>query len=98
MLRVRRPQLTPGGSVRGVAGAGWVMVLWVVYDHPADFPEHWVVRRTVIGRGGTVTVSGEVWLRPTLQGAREVIAVNHPDGYRMDPDPGDDPVIAEVWI
>lgn len=76
-----------------------VLEQWVIYDHPRDHPEHWVVRCWLIGlvRGEPV-VTPEIWLRPTLEQAREVIAANYPGGHRLDRDPGDDPVITEVWI
>ena len=74
------------------------MQQWVIYDHPVDFPEHYVVRCWVIGPGAPPGHTGEAWLRDSLDGAREVIAANYPGGYRLNRQPGDDPVIVEVWI
>jgi hypothetical protein len=74
-----------------------MMQQWVIYDHPADFPEHYVVRCWIIG-AGEWWHTGEAWLRPDLESAREVIAGNYPDGYRLDRQPEDDPVVVEVWI
>lgn len=94
---------TTTGPDPGVGSPGvtepeqWVLEQWVIYDHPSDHPEHWVVRRWLIG-GGRIAADPGVWLRPTLGQAREVIAANYPDGHRLDRDPGDDPVITEVWI
>lgn len=70
---------------------------WVIYDHPRDFPEHYVVRCWVIGPG-SAEVLPDVWLRSDLDGAREVIAGNFPSGYRLPRSERDDPTIVEVWI
>lgn len=72
--------------------------IWTIYDHPRDFPDHFVVRcwvaRPMVVRAHT----GEVWLRPTLDEAREVIYGNVPAPYRFPREPGDDPCIVESWI
>lgn len=73
------------------------MQQWVIYEHPRDFPEHFVIRCWNI-TAGVIMQTNEVWLRPDLDSAREVVAVNCPGGYRLDRQPGDDPVIVEVWI
>lgn len=74
------------------------MYQWVIYDHPADYPDHFVVRCWWVEAAAFGPVSNELWLRPTLDSAREVIRVNCPGGYRLDRMPMDDPVIVEVWI
>lgn len=73
------------------------MEQWVIYDHPSDFPEHYVVRCWVVSARGAGH-TGEAWLRDSLDGAREVIAGNCPGGYRLPRQPDDDPVIVEVWV
>lgn len=73
------------------------MEQWVIYDHPLDFPEHFVVRCWIVGPG-SIAHTGEAWLRDSLEGAREVIAGNFPDGVCLARQPDDDPAIAEVWI
>lgn len=80
---------------------------WVIYAHPTDFPDHFVVRVWSIGRqanpvpGGLpfsqISVAPDVWLREDLEGAREVIAANAPGLVCLQPTEGDDPVIVEVW-
>lgn len=95
---------TTTGPDPGVGSPGvtepeqWVLEQWVIYDHPRDHPGAFVVRCWRIFRGGQIAPTPEVWLRPTLDQAREVIAANYPDGHRLDRDPQDDPVITEVWI
>lgn len=73
------------------------MEQWVIYDHPRDNPDYWVVRRWFIG-AGKVWPHPIIWRCPDLDSARDVIAVNCPGGFRLDRSPGDDPVIVEVWI
>jgi hypothetical protein len=74
-----------------------VLQHWVIYDHPSDFPGHMVVRCLLVGPG-TVEATDEIWLRDTLAQAREVVSENYPEGFRLDRQPGDDPVIVEVWV
>jgi hypothetical protein len=68
--------------------------LWTVYDHPSDFPDHWVARRSVVGRGGA-TVTGAVIRAETLEGLRLLL----PPGMAcLTRQPDDDPTIVEVWL
>ena len=79
--------------IRAVPG----LEVWVVYDHPSDFPDNAiVVRRQWAGPGGTIErdrvafafddlVDAQVWLM-----RRQLV--------RMDRHPDDDPVIVETWL
>lgn len=75
---------------------GEVLVQWVIYDHPSDYPQHYVVRVLGIFSGG-VQFSPEVWLRPNLDQARDVITANAPGLCRLEPSSIDHPSIVEVW-
>lgn len=71
------------------------LVTWTIYDHPADFPNHVVVRPWEVVGGGHVE-PGPQWLCKDLDEARELLA---PLGlYRLDRQPNDDPTIIEVWV
>jgi hypothetical protein len=71
------------------------MVMWVVYDHPADFPNTFVARRFLISAAGSVPCD-DVIVSPDLDGIRMVLAA---EGLTMlGRDPGDDPVIMETWL
>jgi hypothetical protein len=69
--------------------------IWVIYDHPRDFPNAFVARpqfETVDG----IKQFGEGYAAPDLEVLRDhmrrmglVCLARHPD---------DDPVIIEVWI
>lgn len=66
--------------------------IWVIYDHPADFPNHFVVRVT-----WGLFKSPFAQLAPDLEGARR-LAIDGGASFCLGRDPGDDPVIAECWI
>lgn len=70
-------------------------VLWCVYDHPRDFPKHWVVRgwdalRNMPDPGAT--------LHSTLAEARDWITTVAPGAVHIPRCQTDDPVIKEVWL
>lgn len=65
--------------------------IWVVYDHPSDWPTYFVARQWV---GETAT--GNMMMDTDLERLRdklEGLGLVHLD--RMD---GDDPVILETWL
>lgn len=70
------------------------LMLWVIYDHPLDFPDHFVLRVFTIdnsgvpGTGGTATFD-------TLAEAQDAIPAG---AYNIGREPTDDPVILEVWL
>jgi hypothetical protein len=66
--------------------------IWVIYDHPRDFPDHFVVR-VVWG----LYMEPIPQLAPTLEAARR-IARDGGASFCLARDPQDDPVIAECWI
>lgn len=70
--------------------------IWVVYDHPADHPEHIVVRRQFSLTDGNMRVDDEARLFQNLNDARNFCASM---GLISLPRfPGDDPVIVETWL
>lgn len=67
-----------------------MLVIWVIYKHPADYPDHYVARPW---QGNTP--ADTVFKSVTLEGIRDMI----PRGlYRQNRSPGDDPVIVETWF
>lgn len=68
--------------------------LYTIYDHPADHPDHFVVRRWEVGPTGVVATS-DVTLHATLDAAREAIPPYLACLHRYD---DDDPVIVETWV
>lgn len=70
------------------------LTIWVVYDHPKDFPDKWVLRPQRARRDGTIE-AGPAFLADTLD---EIRALVPPFLHRLPRFPDDDPVIAETWI
>lgn len=70
--------------------------MWVIYEHPTDAPDHFVVRRWVVN-GGVIYMDRTASLAPDLAGARAMIPlglVKLPAGSHG----RDDPAIREVWL
>ena len=69
------------------------LVMWVVYDHPSDAPQWFVIRKFLIT--DTVTPTDEAYAASTLDAARRFL----PDGLvQVNRNESDDPVIVETWI
>lgn len=66
--------------------------IWVIYERPADFPDHFVVRVA----WGTIH-SPFAQLAPDLEGARR-LAIDGGASFCLGRDRDDPPVIAECWI
>jgi hypothetical protein len=71
--------------------------VWVIYDHPRDFPQHFVARKQV-AMEGYVVASGVFLLATDLERLRERLLTVQPGLVRLDRHPSDDPVIVETWI
>ena len=70
------------------------MIQWTIYDHPRDYPEHFVVRKWEI-TDGHISPCPEKYLAATLPEARAHVPAGYYNLGRMD---DDDPVIIETWI
>lgn len=67
--------------------------VWVIYDHPEDYPEHFVVRPQTIERGKIAF--GLPILTASLEAARGYV----PEGLVcLARCPEDVPAIVETWI
>jgi hypothetical protein len=72
------------------------VALWVIYDHPTDFPDHFVVRKWNRMGGSTTLAEGlNCWQACSLEEARRFIP---PEAINIGRLKQDDPVIVEVWI
>lgn len=67
--------------------------MWVVYDHPRDYPDN-VVVRTWYGEYAT----SELSLHGSLTEAREHIIATLGGSARLARASSDDPCIVETWI
>lgn len=72
-----------------------LMSHWVIYRHPSDYPDKFVLRRHDIFPNATYAPSSEFYLADSLEEVRQYIP---PDMTRMSRWPGDEPCIVETWI
>lgn len=68
--------------------------MWVVYDHPDDYPNYWVARRWEI-TAGLEQPTNDLLIDQSLPRLRTRLPLGL---YRMERLEGDDPVIAETWF
>ncbi len=69
--------------------------LYVVYEHPRDYPEEYVIRLHCLCCGRTVPMAPLFAAGPTLESVRARLPPGVENVGRF---PGDDPVIKEVWL
>jgi len=70
------------------------LTIWTIYRNPLDFPDGFVTRPWLVGRGG-VTRAGMAQVAGTLEDARAQVP---PGLYRQERAPDDDPNIVESWL
>lgn len=97
--------VAPGGAVKAdrarssseVDDSSHAMLMWVVYDHPKDFPHHFVIRRWVLDLSeGQMSAEQDAILCASLAEAHFAL---RDAGARVMIDSRDpDPAIAEVWV
>lgn len=72
-----------------------LLIIHVIFDHPTDYPNHWVVASQAITPGGLIRNGTFAILCESLEEARDQI----PEGlYRMARFEWDDPKIFETWL
>jgi hypothetical protein len=67
----------------------------IIYDHPRDYPDHFVVRRWFIDFKGVSAERRPLCVCETLEQARKSIPMGCVCFKR---NAGDDPVIVETWM
>jgi hypothetical protein len=70
------------------------MVQFVVYDHPKDWPDFYVVRKFETSR--TPMFTSEILMHRELEPLQDHLA--RMGLVKLMPDPTDDPVILEIWL
>jgi hypothetical protein len=69
------------------------LILWTVYDHPSDYPAHFVLRGYSTRKD--VTLPWCALFESLDELRQEMIEAGR---VCLDREPGDDPVIVETWI
>ncbi len=72
------------------------MPMWVIYDHPSDYPDHYVAREHLIDENGSrptanVVQSTDLEFLRTMMLTQLGLAC-------LDRHPDDDPKIVETWV
>jgi hypothetical protein len=68
--------------------------MWTVYDHPRDYPDKYVARRSEIG-AASVKMTNDMFVADTVDELRTLLP---PGLVCLSRDPNDDPCIVEVWL
>ncbi len=72
------------------------MVIYVVYDHPLDIPEGYVLRRQIITPNGQIDRPRGAIISDALAPLQQML---HSHGLTcLGRQPADDPVIVESWM
>lgn len=71
-----------------------LLYMWVVYDHPADYPDHYVVRTWATDGTGNAFADPDVRLADSLEEVRACF----PEHVRLPRQEDDDPAIVEVYV
>jgi hypothetical protein len=70
---------------------------WTVYEHPADYPEGYVVRVWRIASGGDIEM-GRARMAGSLEEARALIPIDQLGLVRIARELDDDPAVYETWF
>lgn len=88
-------EVREGFAQKALPAGDLIAVQYAIYDHPMDYPEHFVVRAWFAFADGLLQPDPACQLAETLDQARSLV----PEGLTCLPRfEWDDPKIAEVWI
>jgi hypothetical protein len=68
-----------------------MLSMWTIYDHPTDYPDHFVARRFELDKP-----TSQILLCETLEPIRDALAGAGLICFMRDP--SDDPKIVETWM
>jgi len=69
--------------------------MWVIYDHPKDYPNSFIARRWLVDDKGE-RFTGDIINANSLEKLR-IVLINIGKTC-INRDPNDDPVIVETWL
>lgn len=70
-----------------------LLMIWVIYYHPKDFPDKFVARRFNLDQPTPDHITSD-----SLEGIRSALLEKEPGLVCLTRAPEDDPVILETWI
>jgi hypothetical protein len=68
---------------------------WVIYKHPKDHPEHYVLRASHITDANNIMPDRMAWRHKDVEVLRSILP---PGLVKLDRHPDDAPAILEVWL
>lgn len=68
--------------------------MWTIYERPADYPGHFVARKSFVNEHGAFATSDALFAQ-TLESLRAKLP---PHLFCIPRQPGDEPSIVEVWL
>jgi hypothetical protein len=74
---------------------GDALSIWVIYDHPRDFPDRFIARRHVV-TGSAQGPTEDIVADKSLKQLRRVMESRFLT--KLDRHPSDDPTIIETWL
>jgi hypothetical protein len=75
---------------------GAVMTVWVVYDHPTDYPDAYVARPQFVMADHSVMACKLAFINDNLDVIRDALV--EAGLHCLSRMPGDDPKIMETWL
>lgn len=75
---------------------GVFMTMWTIFDHPTDFPDHYVARENILRNDNTYGPSENFIQSTDLEVVREQLL--HMGKTPIPRDPSDQANIIETWI
>jgi len=73
---------------------GTFLTFWVIYDHPLDVPNAFVLRPQYLMEDKSVWASRLAWYAKTAEELRAIL----PPGLCKVQFPGDQPYVLETWL
>ncbi len=70
--------------------------LWTIYDHPSDYPDHYVAREYLVTPDGPVRTDN-IMLSADVERLRECFLAEMGLAC-LSRSPEDDPTIMEIWL
>lgn len=72
------------------------MRMWTVYDHPLDYPDHFVARLWEVTPAGS-TATASIITATDIEKLRDTLEFEMGLAMLLR-DPNDDPAILEIWL
>jgi len=74
---------------------GAILAVWVIYDHPKDFPQGYVLRAQYVMDDSSIKADAIAWYADDPDKLRSILP---PGLFKLMPAPQDDVTIMETWL